>query len=40
MSTKKYKNGCVTLNAEMFSPVTQETIDREIRNFEPMKKEV
>lgn len=25
MLTKKYKNGCVTLNAKMFPPVTQET---------------
>lgn len=38
MLTKKYKNGFITLNAEKFSPVTQETIDREIKNFEPMKK--
>lgn len=38
--TKKYKNGFITLNAEKFSPVTQETIDREIKNFEPMKKAV
>ena len=37
MLTKKYKNGFVTLNAEMFLPITQETIDREIRNFEPVK---
>lgn len=34
------KNGFITLNAEKFSPVAQETIDREIRNFEPMKKAV
>jgi hypothetical protein len=40
MLTKKYKNGCVTLNAKMFPPITQETIDRKIRNFEPMKKAV
>lgn len=40
MLTQKYKNGFITLNAERFSPVTQETIDREIRNFEPMKKAV
>lgn len=38
MITKKYKNGFITLNAEMFSPVAQETIDREIKNFEPIKK--
>lgn len=38
--TKKYKNGFITLNAEKFSPVTQETIDREIKNFEPMKKAI
>ena len=31
MLTKKYKNGFVTLNAEMFLPITQETIDREIQ---------
>lgn len=35
MLTQKYKNGFITLNAEKFSPVTQETIDREIKNFEP-----
>ena len=40
MLTKKYKNGCVTLNAKMFPPITQETIDRKIRNFEPMKKAI
>lgn len=40
MLTKKYKNGFVTLNAKMFPPITQETIDRKIRNFEPMKKAV
>ena len=34
------KNGFITLNAEKFSPVTQETIDREIKNFEPMKKAI
>ena len=38
MLTKKYKNGFITLDAEKFSPVAQETIDREIRNFEPMKR--
>ena len=38
MLTQKYKNGFITLNAEKFSPVTQETIDREIKNFEPMKR--
>ena len=37
MLTKKYKNGFITLNAERFSPVTQETIDHEIRNFEPAR---
>ncbi|MFR7943290.1 MAG: hypothetical protein ACLU4H_11945 [Hominilimicola sp.] len=40
MLTQKYSNGIITLNAKMFPPVTQETIDREIRNFEPMKKAV
>lgn len=35
--TKKYNNGFVTLDATKFPPVTQETIDREIRNFEPVK---
>ncbi|MEI3115590.1 MAG: hypothetical protein V8T43_07075 [Eubacteriales bacterium] len=40
MLTQKYKNGFITLRAEMFSSVTQETIDREIKNFEPMKKAV
>ena len=40
MLTQKYKNGFVTLNAKMFPSVAQETIDREIRNFEPMKKAV
>lgn len=40
MLTQKYKNGFITLNAEKFSPVTQETIDREIKNFEPMKKAI
>lgn len=38
MLTQKYKNGFITLNAEKFSPVTQETIDREIRNFVPIEK--
>lgn len=37
MLTKKYKNGCVTLNAKEFPSVAQETIDREVRNFEPIK---
>ena len=37
MLTKKYKNGFVTLNAEAFPSVAQETIDREIHNFEPAK---
>lgn len=37
MLTKKYNNGFVTLDAKKFSPVAQETIDREIKNFEPMK---
>lgn len=40
MLTKKYSNGFVTLDATKFSPVAQETIDREIKNFEPMKKAV
>ena len=40
MLTKKYKNGFITLDAEMFPSVAQETIDREIKNFEPMKKAV
>ena len=30
MLTKKYKNGFVTLDAEKFPSVAQETIDREI----------
>jgi len=38
MLTKKYKNGFITLDTEMFPSVAQETIDREIKNFEPMKK--
>lgn len=38
--TQKYSNGIITLNAKMFPPITQETIDREIRNFEPMKKAI
>lgn len=38
--TKKYKNGFITLDAEMFPSVAQETIDREIKNFEPMKKAI
>lgn len=33
-STKRYPNGNVTLDAEAFAE-TQETIDREIRNFAP-----
>ncbi len=37
MLTKKYSNGFVTLDATKFPPVTQETIDREIRNFEPAR---
>lgn len=40
MLTKKYKNGFITLDAEMFPSVVQETIDREIKNFEPMKKTI
>lgn len=40
MLTKKYNNGFVTLDAKKFSPVAQETIDREIKNFEPMKKAI
>lgn len=40
MLTKKYKNGFITLGAEMFPSVAQETIDREIKNFEPMKKAI
>ena len=38
--TQKYSNGIITLNAKMFPPITQETIDRKIRNFEPMKKAI
>lgn len=37
---KKCKNGFITLDAEMFPSVVQETIDREIKNFEPMKKTI
>ena len=40
MLTKKYKNGFITLDAGMFPSVAQETIDREIKNFEPMKKAI
>lgn len=40
MLTQKYKNGFITLDAGMFSSVAQETIDREIKNFEPMKKAI
>ena len=32
MLTKKYSNGFVTLDATKFSPVAQETIDREIKD--------
>ena len=37
MLTKKYNNGFVTLDAKKFPSVAQEAIDREIRNFEPVK---
>lgn len=37
MLIKKYKNGFVPLDAKKFPPVAQETIDREIRNFEPAR---
>ena len=37
MLTKKYKNGIITLDAEAFPSVAQETIDREIKNFEPAR---
>ncbi len=33
--TKIYDNGFVTLDAAMFPPVAQETIDRNISAFEP-----
>ena len=36
MLTKKYKNGFITLNAEKFSPVAQETIDKEIIFIAPV----
>ncbi len=38
--TKRYPNGRVTLDAAQFAPVTQETIDQEIRAFEPFYKAV
>lgn len=38
--TKKYDSGFKTLNAKMFPPITQETIDREIRSFEPFMRAV
>ena len=37
MLTKKYKNGIITLDAEAFPSVAQETRDREIKNFEPAR---
>ena len=37
MLTKKYNNGFVTLDAKKFLSVAQEAIDREVRNFEPVK---
>ncbi len=38
--TKRYPNGRVTLDAAQFPPYTQETIDCEIRAFEPTCKAV
>ncbi len=35
--TKIYKNGKVTIDAEQFPPITQEAIDREVFNSEPIR---
>ena len=35
--TKVYPNGIITLNAEYFGGIFQETIDREIYAFDPFK---
>ena len=35
--TKVYPNGIITLNAEHFGGIFQETIDREIYAFDPFK---
>ena len=35
--TKVYKNGKVTIDAEKFPPITQEAIDREVFNSEPIR---
>ena len=35
--TKVYKNGKVTIDAEQFPPITQEAIDREVFNSEPIR---
>lgn len=35
MLTKKYNNGFVTLDTAQFAPVSQETMDVNIRAFEP-----
>lgn len=38
--TKRYKNGKVTIDAEIFPPVSQEAIDREVMNSEPVAEAV
>lgn len=35
--TKVYKNNKVTIDAEKFPPISQESIDREVFNSEPIK---
>ena len=35
--TKRYSNGMVTLDALQFPPITQEAIDREVFNSEPIR---
>ena len=35
--TKVYKNGKVTIDAEQFPPISQEAIDREVFNSEPIR---
>lgn len=35
--TKRYGNGKVTLDAEQFPPVSQEAIDRDVFNSEPIQ---
>ena len=38
--TKTYPNGAATLDAEQFPQYRQDTIDREIRSFEPFAETV